>query len=163
MEKKRWYSSSLLAAAMLCYSLTAAAQVNPDNFNYLYRLVGVWSMRTPQSVITEQWERVNDSTLQGRTWRIIGKDSSLQETMQLVRSRDAIYYIPTIRDQNNGQPVSFKLRVLKLVGFIAENPAHDFPKKITYRWKDEDHLDAKVEGKQGNTTGEIIFRYVKQR
>lgn len=162
MEKKRWYSSSLLAAVLLCSSLSAAAQVNPDNFNYLYRLVGTWSMRTPQSVITEQWQRVNDTTLQGKTWRIVGKDSSLQETMQLVRMGNDIYYIPTIRDQNNGQPVSFKLRILKLVGFIAENPAHDFPQKITYRFKDEDHLDARVEGKQGKTTGEVIFRYTRQ-
>jgi len=162
MEKKRWYSSSLLAAVLLCSSLGAAAQVNPDNFNYLYRLVGTWSMRTPQSVIIEQWQRVNDTTLQGHTWRIVGKDSSLQETMQLVRTGNDIYYIPVIRDQNNGQPVPFKLRVLKLVGFIAENPAHDFPKKITYRFKDEDHLDARVEGKQGNTTGEVIFRYERK-
>jgi len=162
MEKKRWYSSSLLAAVLLCSSLSAAAQVNPDNFNYLYRLVGTWSMRTPQSVIIEQWQRVNDTTLQGHTWRIVGKDSSLQETMQLVRTGNDIYYIPVIRDQNNGQPVPFKLRVLKLVGFIAENPAHDFPKKITYRFKDEDHLDARVEGKQGNTTGEVIFRYERK-
>ena len=162
MEKKRWYSSSLLAAVLLCSSLGAAAQVNPDNFNYLYRLVGTWSMRTPQSVIIEQWQRVNDTTLQGHTWRIVGKDSSLQETMQLVRTGNDIYYIPVIRDQNNGQPVPFKLRVLKLVGFIAENPAHDFPKKITYRFKDEDHLDARVEGKQGNMTGEVIFRYERK-
>jgi Domain of unknown function (DUF6265) len=162
MEKKRWYSSSLLAAVLLCSSLSATAQVSPDNFNYLYRLVGTWSMRTPQSVITEQWQRVNDTTLQGHTWRIVGKDSSLQATMQLVRTGNDIYYIPTIRDQNNGQPVPFKLRVLKLVGFIAENPAHDFPKKITYRFKDEDHLDARVEGKQGNTTGEVIFRYERK-
>jgi len=162
MEKKRWYSSSLLAAVLICSSLSAAAQVNPDNFNYLYRLVGTWSMRTPQSVIIEQWQRVNDTTLQGHTWRIVGKDSSLQETMQLVRTGNDIYYIPVIRDQNNGQPVPFKLRVLKLVGFIAENPAHDFPKKITYRFKDEDHLDARVEGKQGNTTGEVIFRYERK-
>jgi len=162
MEKKRWYSSSLLAAVLICSSLSAAAQVNPDNFNYLYRLVGTWSMRTPQSVIIEQWQRVNDTTLQGHTWRIVGQDSSLQETMQLVRTGNDIYYIPVIRDQNNGQPVPFKLRVLKLVGFIAENPAHDFPKKITYRFKDEDHLDARVEGKQGNTTGEVIFRYERK-
>lgn len=162
MEKKRWYSSSLLAAVLLCSGLSAAAQVNPDNFNYLYRLVGTWSMRTPQSVITEQWQRVNDTTLQGQTWRIVGKDSLLQETMLLVRTGNEIYYIPTIRDQNNGQPVPFKLRVLKLVGFIAENPAHDFPQKITYRFKDEDHLDARIEGKQGNTTGEVIFRYTRQ-
>lgn len=162
MEKKRWYSSSLLVAVLLCYGQSVAAQVNPANFNYLYRLVGVWNMRTSQSVITEQWQRLNDSTLQGHTWRITGKDSSLQETMQLVRRGNDIYFIPVIPDQNNGQPVSFKLRVLKLVGFIAENPAHDFPQKITYRFKDEDHLDARVEGTQGKTTGEVIFRYTRE-
>lgn len=163
MEKKPWFSSSLLLILLLCGGLSAGAQVKPENFWYLNRLIGTWHMRTRQSVIVEQWERANDSTLQGRTWRIVGKDSTIQETMQLVRSADGIYYIPTIPDQNNGQPVRFKLRVLKVVGFVAENPAHDFPKKITYRWKDEDHLDARVEGKQGNTTGEVIFQYVRQK
>jgi hypothetical protein len=148
---------------LLCGSVPAVAQVKPENFWYLNRLIGSWSMRTRQSVITEQWQRLNDSTLQGHTWRIVGKDSALQESMQLLRTADAIYYIPTIPDQNNGLPVRFKLQVLKAVGFIAENPAHDFPKKITYRFKDETHLDARVEGKQGNTTGEVIFRYEKSR
>ncbi len=163
MEKKPWCSSSLLVLIILLSGvLSAAAQVRQENFRYLTRLVGTWEMRTRESIITEQWSRVNDSTFEGRTWRIVGTDSALQETMQLVRTTDAIYYIPTIKGQNNGLPVRFKLRVLKPEGFIAENPEHDFPKKITYRLKDERHLDAKVEGMQGNTFGEFIFQYKKK-
>ncbi|KAA2242871.1 hypothetical protein F0L74_10105 [Chitinophaga agrisoli] len=163
MDKKRWYNSSLfLLIILLSGVLSATGQVKTENFRYLTRLVGTWEMRTRESMITEQWSRVNDSTFEGRTWRIVNADSVLQETMQLIRSTDAIYYIPTIKGQNNDQPVRFKLQVLKPEGFIAENPAHDFPKKITYRLKDERHLDAKVEGKQGNTYGEIIFQYKKK-
>ncbi|HEU4555651.1 MAG TPA: DUF6265 family protein [Chitinophaga sp.] len=161
MEKKRWYSNSLLLL-LLCCSLAAAGQVRTADFHYLDLLEGTWNMRTRQSVITEQWHKVNDSTWQGHTWRITGRDSSLQESMQLIRTADGIYYIPIVMGQHNNQPVRFKLTVLKPIGFIAENPAHDFPKKITYRWKNETHLDAKVEGRQGNTEGEFIFQYTKE-
>ncbi|GAA0563971.1 DUF6265 family protein [Chitinophaga japonensis] len=161
MEKKPWYSSSLLIILLAC-SLTVAGQVRPADFRHLDKLEGTWVMRTKLSLIVEQWRKVNDSTFQGRAWRITGRDSSLQETIQLVRRADGIYYIPTVSDQNNGQPVPFKLRVLKPVGFVAENPQHDFPQKITYRWRDARHLDARVEGKEGKTTAELIFQYEKQ-
>jgi len=161
MEKKRWCSSSLLATLLAC-SMTAAGQVRPADFRYLDKLEGTWVMRTKLSVIAEQWQKVNDSTFQGRAWRITGRDSSLQETMQLVRRTDGIFYIPTVPDQHNGQPVPFRVRVLKPVGFIAENPDNDFPQKITYRWQDARHLDARIEGKEGKTTAELIFQYVKE-
>lgn len=162
MNKKLWYSSSCLLILCLCAGLTAAAQVKPVQFGYLQRLQGVWVMRTKQSQIIEQWYRANDSTWQGQSFRVVGADSTLLESMQLVRLSDGIYFIPTVMGQNNDQPVKFKLRVLKAEGFLAENPTHDFPQKILYRWKDETHLDARVSGKSEGTSREIIFQYVKQ-
>ncbi|HEY8916788.1 MAG TPA: DUF6265 family protein [Chitinophaga sp.] len=161
MEKKRWCSSSLFLLLTL-WGATAAGQARTENFHYLNLLEGTWNMRTRESVITEQWHKVNDSTWQGHTWRIVGRDSSLQESMQLVRAADGIYYIPVMTGQANNTPARVKLTVLKPIGFIAENPANDFPKKITYRWKSETHLDVKVEGKQGNVMGEFLFQYNKE-
>jgi hypothetical protein len=161
MEKTPWFSSSLILL-LLCSSLAAAAQARPADFRHLDKLEGAWIMRTKQSVIIERWARLNDSCWQGQTWRKVGQDSSLQETIQLLRTADGIYFIPTVANQNSGQPVRFKLRVLKDAGFVAENPQHDFPQKIIYRFKDDRHLDARIEGKQDKTFSQLLFQYVKE-
>lgn len=161
MEKMQWFSSSL-ALLLLGSSLNAAAQALPADFGYLNRLEGTWVMRTRQSVIIERWSRLNDSCWQGQTWRKVGQDSSLQETVQLLRMPDGIYFIPTVSNQNNRQPVRFKVRTLKAAGFVAENPQHDFPQKIIYRFKDDNHLDARIEGKQDKTFSQVMFQYVKE-
>lgn len=158
MAKKLWCSSSLLLTLFLCAGMNAGAQVQPGDFRYLNRLEGNWLMHTRQSTFRETWRRLNDSCWQGQNWRVVGKDSTLMEVMQLVRTSEGIFYIPDIE----GQPVRFKLRVLKPIGFVAENLANDFPQKVRYRWKDDTHLDVRIEGKQEKTYSEIIFQYEKE-
>lgn len=162
MAKKLWYSSSCIFLLYLFIANAVIAQVKPVQFGYLQRLEGVWVMQTKRSQIVEQWQRANDSTWQGQSFRIVGTDTTLLESMQMVRRHDGIFYVPTVVGQNDNQPVRFKVKVLKAEGFVAENPEHDFPQKILYRWKDETHLDARISGKSEGTSREIIFQYVKQ-
>ncbi|MEZ2442717.1 DUF6265 family protein [Chitinophaga sp. RCC_12] len=160
MVKKRWYSSSyLLLILLLAGSLRAAGQVSAADFRLLDKLEGTWKMNTRKSIIVETWSRVNDSTWKGKTWRVVGADSALQQSMQLVRRETGIFYIPAYEGQDKPATIHLKLRVLKAIGFVAEDLNNDFPKKITYRFKDAKHLDARVEGVRDGTTEEYIFQY----
>lgn len=160
MAKKQWYSSRyLLLLSLLAGSLSAAGQASTADFRLLDQLQGTWRMNTRKSTIVERWSRLNDSTWSGQTWRVVGADSALQQSMQLAKRGDGIYFMPVYEGHQPAVPVRLKLRVLKQVGFVAEDLNNDFPRKITYRFKDARHLDARVEGTRDGTIEEYIFQY----
>jgi hypothetical protein len=160
MGRKQWFSNSI-ALILICLagSFHAAGQVNMADIRYLQQLEGTWKMNTRKSTIIESWNRVNDSTWAGKTWRVVGSDSSVQQSMRLVRRGNDIYFMPTYEGNTKTNPIALKLRVLKPVGFVAEDLNNDFPRKITYRFKDARHLDARVEGTRDGTIEEYIFQY----
>ena len=158
MVRKLLFSSSLL----IVFLMNAAAQVTNADFHFLDRIEGNWAMHTKHSTFREIWTRTGDDSWQGISWRIVGKDSVKQDEMKLQRTPEGIFYTIAAVKDTNGQPLPFKLRVLKLVGFVAENPASPYPQKIVYRWKDNKRMDAHFEGKQEKTFSEIILQYVKE-
>lgn len=160
MAKKQWYHHPLgLLILVLAGSLPVAGQVRSADFPLLNKLEGTWKMNTRKSTIVETWTRSNDSTWSGKTWRVVGTDSALQQTMQVVRRGEEIFYIPVYEGPDKPPAIRLKLRVLKAIGFVAEDLNNDFPKKITYRFKDDRHLDARVEGERDGTIEEYIFQY----
>ncbi|NLR77104.1 DUF6265 family protein [Chitinophaga eiseniae] len=162
MAKKRWYNSKylLLAGLLLAGSLRAASQVSTTDFPLLSKLEGTWRMSTRKSTIVERWSKINDSTWSGKTWRVVGKDSAVQQSMQVVQRNGEISFMPVYEGGPTARPIRLRLRVLKPIGFVAEDLNNDFPRKITYRFKDARHLDARVEGTRDGTIEEYIFQYV---
>ncbi len=125
-------------------------------------ILGIWKIQGRQGMIAEQWTVKNDSTLTGKSFFIRnGKDSSLRETVDLAFRNGSWYYIPTVRDQNNAQPVSFPLIFLKNQEFICENPAHDFPQRITYR-RIKNQLFASIEGRKNNQYSKQNFDFLAE-
>lgn len=163
MERKLSFRNSLLIIVCLCACHIASAQVNMSDFHFLDRMEGYWTMKTRLGIYAEKWKRVDDKTWKGRTMRIEGNDSTKLDDMFLFRDGDAIYFtIAAVKDKTTGEPILFKLRVLKSVGFVAENLQSPYPQKIVYRWKDETHMDAHFEGREEKTTREIIMQYSKR-
>ncbi|RFS26868.1 hypothetical protein DVR12_03525 [Chitinophaga silvatica] len=165
MEKKLLFNNRtglILLLLLLGNCLTTAAQVRLEDAAFLNKLNGTWRMSTRRSVIIETWQQKDDSTWLGQTWRVVKeKDSTLQQSIILARRGNAIYFMPTYEGRV-GNPIQLTLRVLKPVGFVAEDLNNDFPKKVIYRFKDARHLDARVEGAQQGTIQEYIFNFEKQ-
>jgi hypothetical protein len=102
-------------------------------------LIGTWEMhRAAGGSRFEIWAPKNDFTLSGEGLRIEGTDTFLLEKIELVMKNDNFYYIPTIPDQNNAQPISFELKKTEGTVYTFENPGHDFPQRIIYRFKPAD-------------------------
>ena len=94
----------------------------------------------------EHWQSIDDSTLAGRSIMIRNlKDTLVLEKILLALRNGEWYYIPQVSDQNNALPIRFKIIFLNGTEFIAENRAHDFPQRISYRRKDK-FLFASIEG-----------------
>ena len=65
------------------------------------------------------------------------------EQLRLAWHGDTLVYTALPSGQ---QETSFRATVVAETGFTAENPAHDFPQRISYRKRGADSLVARIEG-----------------
>lgn len=161
MGKKLWYHSSYLLLLLLCSN--SFAQVKPADFKYVDHILGYWRMPTKHSTFTEFWVKADDHTWEGMTHRITGKDSVEMDHMQLLRTgNDLVFTIAAVADPKSGKPVPFKVTVIQSNGFVAENPACDYPQKIVYKWKKVDEMEVHFKGVKEKTFSEIILEYKRK-
>lgn len=98
-------------------------------------LEGSWEMPLRKGgVLQENWVRQNGKTLQGRGLKIVARDTTPQESIQLRYSDRGFWYVPTVPDQNEAKPVPFKMVQAADRAYVFENPKHDFPQRISYRF-----------------------------
>lgn len=109
-------------------------------------LLGDWENQTKEGLMIETWEQQNDSTFFGYSYFLIGKDTVSTEKISLVQEGEELFYIPTVGNQNEGKPIRFKKTLATAQQLVFENPAHDFPQKITYTQINKDSLVAEISG-----------------
>lgn len=128
---------------------TIAEEPTPKIFAEIEKaswLIGEWGNTSKEGVLTETWTKENDSTFQGKTYFITGKDTAFTESIQLMQQKDQLLYIPTVSDQNKGKHVSFTLTTSTENQLVFENKEHDFPQKITYNKISNDSIIAEISG-----------------
>ena len=134
----------LMAFANHAVSQTTSHQTN-ENFKKLSWLAGTWDRTNakPGRSGRERWELTSTSELRGFGINLQGKDTTFIEKLRIIIKDDNIYYVADV--QENEKPVYFKLTQITDVGFVCENPEHDFPKKITYH-VNGNKLNAQISG-----------------
>jgi hypothetical protein len=146
------------AAIILC----AGAFIIPGDktFKKLYALEGTWKMTTKRVAIYEEWKKINEHYLQNRGYMVTGNDTVTNERVALTNTEDGIFYTSTVEDQNNKQPVAFKMTKAENNMFVFENPKHDFPKRIVYKLATPDSLHAFID--DGTEAGKKQNFYYKK-
>lgn len=120
------------------------AEKNVEPFRWLE---GTWSMKMKRGTIIETWQKVNDSSLVGSSkMSALSGDERVLENLELVYTSGIYYYVSAVNGQNNNQPVRFRITSYSEGGFVAENPEHDFPKRITYQLINKDSVHAFIDG-----------------
>lgn len=110
-------------------------------------LNGSWTMKMKRGTIMESWNHRNDSTMLGESLMVnVTGQSNVLENLRLAYESGTYYYISRVKGQNNDQEVKFKLTSHSENGFVAENPEHDFPKRITYELVNKDSVHAFIDG-----------------
>ena len=109
-------------------------------------LVGTWENKTAKGSMYESWVKQNDSVLIGKSYMLKGKDTVVFESVRLVQERANLFYIPIVKNQNNGLPVRFALKTISNEKMVFENSAHDFPQVIWYAKTGADSLVAEISG-----------------
>jgi hypothetical protein len=84
-----------------------------------------------------------------------GKDTLHFEKIQIKQKGEALYYIATIRGQNNDKPVTFMHNDTIEKQLVFENPKHDYPQKIAYSKITKDSISIQISGiQQGKSSSE---------
>lgn len=97
---------------------------------------GTWEMSKPNgSYRLETWAAKDRTTMSGKGLKLVGKDTTLLESIQLYADHKDVWYVPTVTNQNDGAPVVFKMVSSTSHQFVFENPQHDFPQRIVYHFK----------------------------
>jgi len=130
-------------------------------FKKLYPLEGLWKMNTKRGAVCEEWKKVNKNLLQSKGYMIKGKDTILSERIALTNTKEGVFYTSTVEDQNNKQPVAFKMTSAENNIYVFENPQHDFPKRIVYHLINTDSLHAYID--DGTEKGKKQNFYYKRQ
>lgn len=129
-------------------------------------MIGTWDMPSPdgETRFTEHWEKADANSMSGHGFMISkAGDTLFREELQLVNESEVLWYIPTVSNQNDAQPVRFREKVVSENEVAFENMAHDFPQRIIYQRKGDKAMYARVEGMQSNSLRKEEFTFTKQQ
>jgi hypothetical protein len=118
-------------------------------------LLGKWENNSADGNLSESWTKVNDSIYDGESYFIKGKDTLHFEKIQMKQKGEDLFYIATVKGQNNDKPVTFKHNDTIEKQLVFENPKHDFPQKIVYSQITKDSIVIQISGiQQGKPSSE---------
>ena len=82
-------------------------------------LIGTWENlsagqagKTPKGSVYETWNKETDNEFSGKSYIIKEQDTIVFENIQLVQEQDGLFYIPTVKNQNDGLPVRFASKIV---------------------------------------------------
>jgi hypothetical protein len=118
-------------------------------------LIGTWQEVNKNAF--EVWKEDGNS-LSGSSYRIDqAGNKTVTEEIKLIKKGSDFYYVPDVTGPQG--PVEFKIIFFDKNGFTAENPEHDFPKKIIYNKINEQQLEATISA--GTKSISYSFKKIK--
>ncbi len=140
----------LLLLTLLTVNLTFGQSNIPDF------LQGTWKMENKE--IYEHWDKLNSQTLKGFSYKLKNGHKEISEYLDICERDNQTIYTATVINQNNGKGIDFTLTKTDST-YTFENPAHDFPKKISYQKLADNEIFVQVsDGKQKG----FSYRMTKQ-
>ncbi len=109
-------------------------------------LIGTWENKTQRGSIYETWAKISDVELSGKSYILKEKDTIVFETIRLVQEQNNFFYVPKVKNQNDGLPVRFASKIVSETQLVFENLQHDFPQVISYTKINADSLVAEISG-----------------
>lgn len=140
--------TTFIILLLVIASCNKTASVEKDKIKTADWLIGNWENTSPEGVLTENWEKVNDSTFSATSYFIKGKDTLHFEKIVLAQKGETLTYYATVKGQNNDKSVAFPSTVLTQQQLVFENPTHDYPQKITYIKSQNNTVVIEISGTQ---------------
>lgn len=168
--KKIVLISSVLLLALACKNETQEKTIPEEvvvenkfkSIEKLHWLVGEWTHSTEQEQSYENWTQANDSTLTAHSFTLVEADTVFAERVTLQQKNNDVFFTVIAYNQNDDQPVTFKMIPSNEGTFTFENPEHDFPSSISYTNPAKDSIHAWIEGKVKGENRKVDF-YFKRK
>ena len=150
---------SKASVAFCCFSFLPQSPNNHPKITLqdVAWLLGTWENKTAKGSTFENWTKTTNNLFSGKSYALKGSDTMVFEQMELVAKNNNLFYIPTVKNQNGGQPVSFALKSSTKQSMVFENKTHDFPQLITYTKINNDSLVAEISGTKNGKSRKIQF------
>ena len=142
--------------AVLAFVPLAAAHGQDTPLNRANWLAGCWELRTSTRVTLEMWMPALGDMMLGSSRTTVGARTREFEMLRLKVEGDRLQYIAM--PNGRGETV-FPSIELSDTALVFENPAHDFPQKISYRRRGADSVIATIEGPGPGGVRRIPFAY----
>ncbi|KAF2081857.1 DUF6265 family protein [Flavobacterium sharifuzzamanii] len=137
---------TLFALVLAAVSCQKKETVEKDKIKKADWLIGNWENKTQDGVLSENWQKLNDSTFSAVSYFIKGKDTIHSESIILAQLGETLTYKATVKGQNDDKPVFFPSTSETEQKLVFENPKHDYPQKITYTKGANNTLTAEISG-----------------
>lgn len=137
---------TLLMLLLAVVSCKKAETVEKDKIKTADWLLGAWENKSPNGVLTESWQKVNDSTFSATSYFIKEDDTLHSEKITLSQKGEMLLYSATVNGQNNDKAIDFGSTTETENKLVFENPSHDYPQKITYTKGANNTLTAEITG-----------------
>jgi hypothetical protein len=125
-----------------------------DALSRLGFMAGCWELRRGPTLIHEHWMSPLGGMMLGMS-RTVVRDSVREFEHLRIETRNGV---ATYVAHPSGQAeTAFVATVVRDTLAVFENPAHDFPRTISYRRLGADSLLARIEGPQGGQNRAISF------
>jgi hypothetical protein len=115
-------------------------------------MAGCWERRDAGRTTLEMWMPPDGNLMLGASRTVVGGSARAFEHLRIRATGDTLVYTALPSGQRE---TSFRGTSLTADGFTVENPAHDFPRRISYARRGADSLVARIEGPgpDGTTRG----------
>jgi hypothetical protein len=151
---------SLIACELVLIALAAAAPEAPQalrnvTIESVAWIAGTWIGGEGSLRLEERWTPPAGGAMLAVSRTLNGETMTAFEYLRIVERGGTLLYIA----QPQGRPpTEFTLTKLDAGSARFENPAHDFPKVITYRRRPGGALEATVAGERGAGAQTFVFR-----
>lgn len=157
------YQKAVFVLAVFFIGSTSSLFAQEELLEGMKSWCGTWAMKTSKQTIIEEWDYVKPGLMHG-TSSVITPDGDTipTETIKLNVVKGIVFYTPTVKAQNDNQPVPFKLTNESENYWRFENASHDFPQVIEYRKINEETLKAVISGTDASgKEKKMEFNYTK--
>lgn len=139
-------TASFLSILLLATACQKNDSIEKDQIKKADWLIGTWQIKTNTGILSENWEKVNDSTFKAQSLFIKDKDSIHNETILLEQKGESLQYTTTIKGQNNNKPISLELTTNNENELVFENQKNDYPQKISYKKTSNNSIITEISG-----------------
>lgn len=148
--------ATILFVALLAAGQTPASSGTPTIKDVAW-IAGCWDSTRGTRHVAEHWMPPEGGTMMGVSRTTTGEKTTEWEFLIIRQTDKGLEYVAKPSRQPEATFTASRATANEVV---FENPAHDFPKRISYR-RDGDSLVASIEGPMNGQTRKIDFPYKK--